>query len=289
MARLKPGARLRVEHKMGNYAKIFGLMAGLTALVVSIAYVAGGPNAMLPAFIIVGLFNFGMYWFSDRAVLRMYKAQIIKPEDNPRLYEMVDRLRQRAALPMPTVAVAPSQQPNAFATGRSPERAVVCFTQGILSALKEAELEGVTAHELAHIKNRDMLTGTMAATMAGAVTLLARLAFFFGDRDRNIFASLAMLILAPLAAVLVQMAVSRQMEYRADRLGAEIAGSPRGLARALDRMEDLARRIPMNVSPSAAHLAIVNPLRRGGFSGLFRTHPPTQERIARLMELERGS
>ena len=273
---------------MGNYAKIFGLMAGLTALVVGIAYVAGGPNAMVPAFILVGLFNFAMYWFSDSAVLRMYRAQIIKPEDNPKLYQMVDRLRQRAGLPMPTVAIAPSQQPNAFATGRSPERAVVCFTQGILGALSEEELQGVTSHELAHIKNRDMLTGTVAATMAGAVTLLARLAFFFGDRDRNVFASLAMLILAPLAALLVQMAVSRQMEYRADRLGAEIADTPRGLARALERLDDLARRTPMKVSPSAAHLCIVNPLHRGGFSGLFRTHPPTQERVARLLELERG-
>ena len=273
---------------MGNYVKIFGLMAGLTALVVAIAYQFGGPTAMLPAFILIGLFNLGMYWFSDKAVLRMYRAQIIQPNDNPGLYQMVDRLRQRAGLPMPTVAIAPGQQPNAFATGRSPERAVVCFTQGILGALSSEELEGVTAHELAHIKNRDMLTGTVAATMAGAITMLARISFFFGGRDRNMLASIAMLILAPLAAMLVQMAISRQMEYRADRLGAGIAGTPHGLAAALERLEEQARRIPMKVSPSAAHLCIVNPLHRGGFSGLFRTHPPTQERVARLLELERG-
>jgi heat shock protein HtpX len=271
---------------MGNYVKIFGLMAGLTALVVGIAYTMGGPGAMLPAFLFAGLFNFGMYWVSDWAVLRMYRAKEIDRQQQPQLYEMVDRLRQRAGLPMPTVAIAPSQQPNAFATGRNPEHAVVCYTAGILGALSHEELEGVTAHELAHIKNRDMLTNTLAATMAGAVMILARFAFFFGGRDRNIFASLAMLIFAPLAAVLVQMAISRQMEYRADRVGAQIAGGTGGLARALERLESFARRIPMDVSPSAAHVCIVNPLRRGAIAGLFRTHPPTEERVARLEELE---
>ena len=271
---------------MANYAKIFALMAAMTALVVAVAYALAGPNAMLPAFLLVGLFNFGMYWFSDKAVLRAYRAQIIGPERAPQLYEMVDRLRQQAGLPMPTVAIAPSKQPNAFATGRNPENAVVCFTEGILQAMSPDELAGVTAHELAHIKNRDMLTNTVAATMAGAVMMIARFAFFFGGRDRNPLAGIAMLILAPLAAVLVQMAISRQMEYRADRVGAEIAGSPRGLAQALDKLENYAARIPMDVSPSAAHLAIVNPLRRGMLTRLFRTHPPTEERIARLEELE---
>lgn len=273
---------------MGNYAKIFGLMAALTALVLAIAYSAGGPNALLPALIMVGLFNFGMYWFSDRAVLRAYRAQAIEPQDAPELYEMVDRLRQRAGLPMPKVAIAPSPQPNAFATGRDPQHAVVCFTQGILSGMRSEELEGVTAHELAHIKNRDMLTNTVAATMAGAVMILARFAFLFGGRDRNAIAGLAMLILAPLAAFLVQMAISRQMEYRADRVGAEIAGTPRGLARALLRLEEMAHRVPMEVNPSAAHLCIVNPLRRGGLTRLFMTHPPVEERVARLEELELG-
>jgi heat shock protein HtpX len=273
---------------MSNYMKIFGLMAGLTVLVVAIANQLGGPNAMIPALVLVGLFNFGMYWFSDKAVLRAYRAQVIGPQDSPQLYEMVDRLRQRAGIPMPKVAIAPSQQPNAFATGRDPNHAVVCFTQGILHVMTREELEGVTAHELAHIKNRDMLTNTVAATMAGAVMILARFAIFFGDRDRNPIAGLAMLILAPLAALLVQMAISRQMEFRADRAGAEISGTPRGLARALENLENHARRIPMDVSPSAAHVCIVNPLRRGMFTGLFRTHPPTEERIARLLELERG-
>jgi heat shock protein HtpX len=273
---------------MGNYAKIFGLMAGLTALVVGIAYSFGGPGAMLPAFLLTGLFNFGMYWFSDRAVLRAYRARVIEPQDSPALYEMIDRLRQRAGLPMPKVAIAPSQQPNAFATGRNPQHAVVCFTQGIVGAMSKEELEGVAAHELAHIKNRDMLTNTVAATMAGAVMILSRFAFFFGGRDRNAFASLAMLILAPLAAFLVQMAISRQMEFRADRLGAEIAGTPKGLARALEKLDDLAHRVPMKVSPSAAHVCIVNPLSRGTFTRLFRTHPPVEDRIARLEELELG-
>ena len=158
---------------MSNYMKIFGLMAGMTVLVVLIANQLGGPNAMIPALVLVGLFNFGMYWFSDKAVLRTYRAQVISPQDSPQLYEMVDRLRQRAGLPMPKVAVAPSQQPNAFATGRDPNHAVVCFTQGILQVMTREELEGVTAHELAHIKNRDMLTNTVAATMAGAVMILA--------------------------------------------------------------------------------------------------------------------
>jgi heat shock protein HtpX len=271
---------------MGNYAKIFGLMAAMTALVVAVAYVLGGPNAMLPAFVLAGLFNFVMYWVSDKAVLRAYRARVIDRQASPQLFDMVDRLRQRAGLPMPKVAIAPSQQPNAFATGRSPDKAVVCFTEGILKAMPPEELEGVTAHELAHIKNRDMLTNTVAATMAGAVLLLARLAFFFGDRDRNPVAAIAMLILGPLAAFLVQMAISRQMEYRADRVGAEIAGTPRGLARALASLESYARRVPMEVNPSAAHVCIVNPLRRGGLSGLFRTHPPTEERVARLQELD---
>ncbi len=273
---------------MGNYVKIFGLMAALTALVLALAYQFGGPNALLPAFLLTGLFNFGMFWFSDRAVLRAYRAQVIERDANPQLYDMVDRLRQRAGLPMPKLAIAPSQQPNAFATGRNHEHAVVCFTQGILGVMNREELEGVTAHELAHIKNRDMLTNTVAATMAGAIMMLARLAFFFGDRDRNPIAGLAMLILAPLAAFLVQMAISRQMEYRADRVGAQIAGSPLGLARALATLEGAARRIPMEVNPSAAHVCIVNPLRRGALMGLFRTHPPTEERIARLEELARG-
>lgn len=274
---------------MGNYVKIFALMAGLTALVMGVAYALGGRSMVLPAFLLMGVFNFGMYWFSDRAVLKAYRARVVDRSESPELYAMVDRLRQRAGLPMPRVAIAPSKQPNAFATGRNPTHAVVCFTEGILRAMGREELEGVTAHELAHIKNRDMLTNTLAATLAGAVMVLARFAIFFGDRDRNPAAALAMMILAPLAAILVQMAISRQMEYRADRVGAGIAGTPRGLARALQRLDDHAKRIPMEVNASAAHLCIVNPLRRGGLVRLFQTHPPVEERVARLEELERGA
>lgn len=269
---------------MGNYVKIFSLMALMTALVAGVAGYFGGPNAMLPAFVIMAIFNFGAYWFSDKAVLRMYRAKVVDRRQAPELYEMIDRLRQRAGLPMPKVAVAPSRQPNAFATGRDPEHAVVCVTEGILELVDRAELEGVIAHELAHIKNRDMLTNTVMATMAGAVTFLARFALFFGDRDRNPIGALAMLILAPLAAFLIQMAVSRQMEFRADHTAAGISGRPLDLASALNKMESYARQIPMQVNPSAAHLCIVNPL-RGGLTRLFRTHPPTEERVARLKEL----
>ena len=271
---------------MGNYVKIFGLMAVMTALIVGVAYAFGGPQAMLPAFIIMALFNFGSYWFSDKAVLKMYRARIIEPHEHPELYAMVDRLRQRAGLPMPRIGISDADQPNAFATGRDYKNAVVCYTQGILSSLSKEELEGVTAHELAHIKNRDMLTSTLAATMAGAVMFLSRFAIFFGGKDRNPVSLIAMMILGPLAALIVQMAVSRQMEYRADRVGAQISGDPRALARALMTLEGTARRIPLRVNPSAANLAIVNPL-RGGISALFRTHPPTEERVARLESLAR--
>jgi heat shock protein HtpX len=269
---------------MGNYVKIFGLMALMTALAVAVAGYFGGPNLMLPAFAIMAVFNFGAYWFSDKAVLKMYRARVVEREEAPELYEMVDRLRRQAHLPMPKVAIAPSQQPNAFATGRNPERSVVCVTEGILQLVDRDELEGVIAHELAHIENRDMLTNTVMATMAGAVTFLARFALFFGDRGRNPVGAIAMMILAPLAAILIQMAVSRQMEYRADRDAARISGKPLALAGALNKMEGHARRIPMDVNPSAAHLCIVNPL-RGGITRLFRTHPPTEERVARLREL----
>jgi heat shock protein HtpX len=202
---------------------------------------------------------------------------------------MVDRLRQRAGLPMPTVAVAPHAQPNAFATGRDPQHAVVCVTEGIMRALSRDELEGVIAHELAHIKNRDMLLMTFTATMAGAITSIAQFAFFFGGRDddgnSNPIAGLAMLLLAPLAATIIQMAISRQREFKADAVGAEIAGRPDGLANALRRLDAAAKQIPMQVQPSAAPLAIVNPLSafRGGITSLFSTHPSTEARVAALL------
>jgi len=240
--------------------------------------------------------NFGMYWFSDRAVMRMYRARVLGPDDAPDLYRMVDRLRKEAGLPMPTVALAPSEQPNAFATGRNAEHAVVCVTAGILKLLPPRELEGVIAHELAHVKHRHMLVGTVAATMAGAVAMLAsivRWGLIFGmggrdDRGENPLALLAMAIVAPIAAMIVQLAISRQNEFQADATAAKITRDPGGLASALQHIEAYAQRIPMPVNPAAAQLAIVNPLagsRGQAFAGLFRTHPPTEERIARLREM----
>lgn len=276
---------------MTNYVKTFALMALLTALFVGIAGYFGGTGWMIGAFVFAGLFNFGSYWFSDRVVLRMYRAQTLDRSDAPDLYETVDRLRRKAGLPMPTLAIAPSRQPNAFATGRSPERAVVCVTEGLLPVVNREQLEGIIAHELAHIRNRDMLIGTVAATMSAAIVMLARMAFFFGgSRDRSplgAVGALLMLILAPLAAMLIQMAISRAGEYRADRMAAEISGRPRALAGALRALENYAQRVPMEVNPAAAHLCIVNPIRGGGaaFASLFRTHPPTEERVRRLEEL----
>lgn len=276
--------------------KVFGMMAGLTVLFVGLGQYLGGTGGAVLFFVIAAAMNFGMYWFSDRAVLRMYKARTLGPDDAPEFYGMVDRLRQRAELPMPTLALAPSDQPNAFATGRNAEHAVVCVTAGIVRALPPEELEGVIAHELAHIKHRHMLVGTVAATMAGAVAMLASVARWGlilggfsrdGDGD-SAFGVLIMAIVAPIAAVIVQMAISRQNEFQADATAAEITGNPMGLAGALRRIAAHAEQIPMRVNPAAAQLAIVNPLAgkgRPAFSGLFRTHPPTEERVARLREL----
>jgi len=223
-------------------------------------------------------------------VMRMYTAHPIDRQAAPELYDMVDRLRQRAGLPMPTVAIAPHDQPNAFATGRNPENAVVCVTEGILKLVSREELEGVIAHELAHIKNRDMLLQTFTATMAGAIGMISQFAFFLGGRDgenRNPIVGLLVMILAPLAAGIVQMAISRQREFKADAVGAEIAGRSEGLATALLKLDSYAKRIPMEVAPSAAPLAQVNPLQAhgGGIASLFSTHPPTEQRVAKLRAL----
>ena len=274
--------------------KIFVMMAGLTALLVVLGGYFGGTTGAVALFVFAGLMNFGMYWWSDKAVLRMYKAQIIERSDAPELYDMVDRLRQRAGLPMPTVAIAPQEQPNAFATGRNHENAVVCCTAGILKLVDSTEIEGVIAHELAHIKHRHMLVSTVAATMAGAVALLGRVAMWGAilggggrDREGGGIGMIVMAIVAPIAAMLIQFAISRQNEFQADRTGAEISGNPMGLASALQKMDAYSRRIPMQVNPAGASLAIVNPLagQKMAFSSLFSTHPPTEERIERLKEL----
>ncbi len=274
--------------------KVFVLMAGLTALMVVLGGYVGGQSGAILFFAFAALMNFGMYWWSDKVVLKMYRARIIDRGEAPELYDMVDRLRQRAGLPMPTLAIAPSEQPNAFATGRSPEKAVVCCTAGILKLVDQNEIEGVLAHELAHIKHRHMLTSTVAATMAGAVAMIGRVVtwgaiFGMGGRDREGggLGMIVMAIVAPIAAMMIQFAISRQNEFQADRTGAEISGNPMGLASALQKLDAYSRRIPMQVNPAGASLAIVNPLAgaKSRFSGMFSTHPATEERVARLREI----
>jgi heat shock protein HtpX len=278
-------------------AKVFVLMAGLTALFVALGGWLGGQTGMVMALAFAGVMNFVMYYGSAKMVLRMYGARVVSAQEVPELYAMVDRLRRRAGLPMPAVAVAPHAQPNAFATGRSPEHAVVCVTEGILGLVSRDELEGVIAHELAHIRNRDMLLQTVTATLAGAISNLANFGLFFGmaggddDEGAHPLAAIAMAILAPIAAMLIQVAISRQREFKADAVGAEICGRPLALAGALRKLETAAHRIPMHVAPAAAPLAQVNPLAAygGGMVKWFSTHPPTEERVARLEALARAT
>ncbi|MBX7120066.1 MAG: zinc metalloprotease HtpX [Gemmatimonadaceae bacterium] len=275
-----------------NNLKVFVLMAGLTALFGGFGAALGGSTGLVLALGFAAATNLFMYWNSASMVLRSYGAQVVDRAQAPELYEMVDRLRQRAGLPMPTVAIAPHAQPNAFATGRDPEHAVVCVTSGLLKVMGREELEGVIAHELAHIKNRDMLLQTLTATMAGAISSLASIAqwgMLLGGRSSdeeggNPLAALAMIIVAPLAAMLIQFAISRQREFKADAVGAEIAGRPHGLANALRRLDAYAKQVPMDVSPAVAPLAMVNPLSGArGITSLFSTHPSTEERVARLV------
>lgn len=274
-----------------NNIKVFVLMAGLTALFGAIGASLGGQGGMVTALLMAGAMNVFMYYTSSTMVLKMYGARVVSHAEAPELYGMVDRLRQRAGLPMPTVAIAPHDQPNAFATGRSPEHSVVCVTEGLLRLVNHDELEGVVAHELAHIKNRDMLLQTVTATMAGAIGMLSQFAIFFGGRDEegrgNPVEAIAMLILGPLAASVIQLAISRQREFKADAVGAEISGRPLALASALQKLDAYAKRIPMEVAPAVAPLAQVNPLQAlgGGMMALFSTHPRTEQRVARLQEL----
>jgi len=275
---------------MGN-VKVFVLLAGMVALFGVVGGMLGGQSGMLLALVIAAVMSFVMYFNSGKMALRAYKAQVISREQAPELYDLVDRLRQRAGLPMPTLAVAPHPQPNAFATGRDPEHAVVCVTQGLMQLVDRDELAGVIAHELGHIKNRDMLLQTISATMAGAITNLARFGMYApGERGgRSPLAPLAALA-APFAAMIIQFAISRTREYKADATGAEISGQPLALASALGKLQMAAQRIPMAVSPAMAPLAQVNPLSafHGGIASLFSTHPPTEERVRRLQEIARG-
>ena len=273
------------------------LLALLTALVVWIGQMFGGPNGAVIALLMAGAMNFFSYWFSDKIVLKMYGAQEITANDDPELYSLVQDLATRAGLPMPRVYVIPEEAPNAFATGRNPEHAAVAVTQGIRRILNKRELTGVLGHELSHVKHRDILISTIAATLAGAISYLAYMAqwgmiFGGGSRDRdegggsNIFSLLFMMIVAPLAAMLIQMAVSRSREYMADDGGAKVTGDPLALASALRKLHMGAQNIPLQVSDatanSTAHMFIVNPLTAKGLASLFSTHPAMEERIARL-------
>jgi len=272
-----------------NNMKTAILLAGLTALLVAGGGALGGQQGMTIALVLAFGMNFFSYWMSDKLVLRMYKAQQVTEAEAPELYSMVRELATRAGLPMPKVYIIPSDQPNAFATGRNPEHAAVAVTGGIMNMLSRDELRGVLAHELAHIKNRDILIGTVAATIAGALTYLAHMAqwaMIFGgrdDEDGNPLAAIAMMILAPIAAMIVQMAISRSREFQADRTGAEIAGSPGGLAGALRKLDMASRQVPMRATEATAHMFIVNPLAGGRVAKLFSTHPPMDERIERLL------
>ena len=276
-----------------NKLKTVLLLGLLTGLILAVGQSIGGTQGMAIALVFAAVMNFFSYWFSDRIVLAMYRAQPIEEAQAPDLYRIIRRLTTRAGIPMPRVYLIPGDTPNAFATGRSPQHAAVAVTEGIMRMLDDEELEGVLAHELSHVKNRDTLTMTIAATMAGVITYLAHMAqwaaiFGGGRRDDEegsgggVFGALLMAILAPIAAMLIQLAISRAREFQADASGAQLAGRPWGLAKALEKLEMASRMAPMDATPATAHLFIVNPLRGEGLATLFSTHPPIQERIARL-------
>lgn len=260
----------------------------MTLLMIGVGGYFGGQNGMIIALAVAGVMNFVSYFYSDKIALAMYRAQPVTRDQAPRVYGIVERLTQRTGLPMPKIFVIPSESPNAFATGRNPQHASVAVTQGILGLLNDEELEGVLAHELGHVTNRDILISSVAATIAGAITMLARFGFWFGgsrdDRDRGSpIGMIAMLILAPIAAFLIQMAVSRSREYAADATGAHITNNPYALASALRKLDAYSRRVPMMGTPTTAHLFIVQPLLGGmDFASLFSTHPPIAKRIERL-------
>jgi heat shock protein HtpX len=272
---------------MGNTFKTALLLTALTLLMMAIGRYLGGQNGMLMALLIAGVMNFVSYFFSDKIALATYRAQPVTREQLPRVYAIVERLSQKMGIPMPKLYVIPMDSPNAFATGRNPKHASVAVTAGILNLLNDEELEGVLAHELGHVNNRDILISSIAATIAGAITYLARFGFFFGggsseDRRGGGIGALLMLILAPIAAMMIQLWVSRTREYHADETGAQLTGNPYALASALAKLDAYSRRAPMLASPSTAHLFIVQPLLGMNFGNLFSTHPPIAKRIERL-------
>jgi heat shock protein HtpX len=282
---------------MWNNLKTTVLLAAMTGLVLGIGEWWGGQNGLILALVLAAVMNLGSYFFSDKIALASSGAQPISREDGPRIYQIVERLAAKANIPVPKIYMIPTDSPNAFATGRNPNHAAVAVTQGILEICDDEEIEGVLAHELGHVKNRDILTSAVVATLAGAITLIGRMLWYaelfggFGggggrsdDRRGGALSGLAMMILAPLAATLIQLAISRSREYEADHTGAEITGNPMGLARALDKIDKWSKRIPMDVAPSTAHLYILQPLTSGAiFSSLFSTHPPIPKRIERLI------
>jgi heat shock protein HtpX len=283
---------------MGNQIRTTILLAAMTALIIWIGHAFGGRQGMIIALLFAAGMNFFSYWYSDKIVLKMYRAQEASPQQFPELYRIVQTLSNHAGLPMPKLFVIPKQAPNAFATGRDPDHAVVAVTQGLLEIMGPDELAGVLAHELAHVKNRDILIGSIAATMAGAIMVLASMARWTaifgggGNDDRGgggALGLIAMSLLAPFAAIVIQMAISRSREYQADSTGAGFAGNPEGLARALERLGRYSKKIPMNANPSTAHMFIVNPLSGRSMMSLFSTHPPLEERVARLRGRHRPS
>jgi len=278
---------------MGNQIRTTVLLAALTALIVLLGKLFGGQQGMIIAFIFAAGMNFFSYWFSDKIVLKMYRAQEITAQQAPEVYDLVQELSRRAQLPMPKVYLIPQETPNAFATGRNPQHAVVAVTQGLLQLMNREEVMGVLAHEMAHVKNRDILIGSIAATMAGAIMILASMARWFaifggasGDDDDGggIVGLVVMAFLAPIAAMIIQMAISRSREYLADATGASFAGHPEGLARALEKLGRYSKRLPMHANPSTAHMFIVNPLSGRSLMSLFSTHPPLEKRIERLRQ-----
>jgi heat shock protein HtpX len=279
-----------------NLLKTAVLMAAITALFMAIGAVIGGRQGMILALGVAVAMNFFSYWFSDKLVLKMYNAQEVDATSAPQFHRMVSELSQRAGLPMPRVYLIQEDAPNAFATGRNPQHAAVAATTGILRLLSDRELRGVMAHELAHVRHRDILISTISATMAGAISMLANFAMLFGGRDSegrasNPIAQIAVMLLAPLAASLIQMAISRAREFEADRGGAEISGDPQALASALQKIHHYARGIPLETAerhPETAQMMIMNPLSGGGLRGLFSTHPSTEERVERLLAMARA-